>query len=79
MVEKISVNLRKFIEENIATTFIWIQNPEFRKLFSLRGEPNWDTHVNYFKAKILDSTQKVFAIYAKLTKTSRAATALAVS
>lgn len=58
------VNLCDFSYDNIKTTFDWIHNKELRDLFSMQGEPNWDNHINYFKKKLKDKTQKVFAIYA---------------
>ena len=57
------VILKAFARENLEQTFSWIQNKEFRRVFGVRGEPDWETHVNYFNKILNDSTQKVFAIY----------------
>lgn len=64
MKENILVNLCHLSDENIKTTFKWIHNQTLRELFSMNGKPNWDNHINYFKKKLNDKTQKVFAIYA---------------
>jgi RimJ/RimL family protein N-acetyltransferase len=58
------IHLKPFEMVNMQQTFIWIQNPELRTTFSMRGyPPNWETHVNYFNNKLKDRAQKVFAIY----------------
>jgi RimJ/RimL family protein N-acetyltransferase len=58
------IYLKPFEADNIRQTFIWIQSPELRTMFSMRGyPPDWETHVNYFNNKLKDQAQKVFAIY----------------
>ena len=65
------VILKAFARENLEQTFSWIQNKEFRRVFGVRGEPDWETHVNYFNKILNDSTQKVFAIYCAHRQTDR--------
>lgn len=57
------LSLKDFNKDNIKLTFDWIQDPEFRRLFLMSGEPAWTNHVKYFETILNDSTQKVFAIY----------------
>lgn len=58
-----SLRLEKFKEENIKLTFDWIQDKEFRHLFLMNGEPDWENHVKYFETILKDKKQKVFAIF----------------
>jgi RimJ/RimL family protein N-acetyltransferase len=48
---------------NIHQTFEWVQDKDFQRLFTMRGEPDWRTHTAYFDKIIADATQDVFAIY----------------
>lgn len=57
------ISLKEFSEEHITQTFIWVKEPEFQKLFLMRGEINWDGHLAYFKKCLNDSLQCIYAIY----------------
>jgi len=58
------VELKEISNIEVKNTFDWLFDPIFKKFFTLRAEPNWNTHVEYFKKIKEDSTQKVYAIYA---------------
>ena len=58
------VSLEPFTGEHIAATFGWIKDPEFRRLFLMRGNPEWKEHLSYFDKTLKDSSQAVFAIKA---------------
>jgi RimJ/RimL family protein N-acetyltransferase len=57
------VTLKQFLPSNIQQTFVWVKDKEFQQLFTMRGEPNWETHKAYFNKILSDDTQVVFAIY----------------
>lgn len=59
-----TVALRDFTPDHVTQTFEWVQDPELRRLFTMRGDPTWDTHTAYFDAVLRDPAQKVFALYA---------------
>ena len=56
------ITLREFTFEDIAQTFKWVQNKELQRLFTMREEPTWETHKEYFKKLMADPTQKIYAI-----------------
>jgi len=61
-------NLLQFIrlipltQFHVEKTFIWIQNPEFRRLFLMRGEVSWQAHQEYFRKVLNDPSQIWYAI-----------------
>ena len=57
------ITLKNVEDEEIKNTFSWICDKTFRKLFLMRGEPDWDNHVNYFKKIKADITQRIYAIF----------------
>lgn len=44
-------------------TYVWISDPDFRKAFMVRGENDWERHVEYFDNLLTDDTQLAYAIY----------------
>jgi len=57
------IALKRFAPDNIILTFNWVQDKELRRLFTMRGEPTWETHTAYFEKLLKDETQIIFAIY----------------
>ncbi|PIS09206.1 hypothetical protein COT75_03015 [Candidatus Beckwithbacteria bacterium CG10_big_fil_rev_8_21_14_0_10_34_10] len=62
MKKSLNVFLVPFKWEHIYLTFKWIKDLSFRSLFMMRGEISWERHKKYFKDKLLDSSQRVYAI-----------------
>lgn len=58
-----TITLKRFLPGNIHQTFEWVQDKEFQRLFTMRGEPDWKTHTAYFDKILDDDTHDVFAIY----------------
>lgn len=56
--------LEPFSDLHIKKTFEWIQDSDLRRLFLMRGEPDWENHIKYFHQVLNDRSQKVYAIYA---------------
>lgn len=55
-------NIIPFSTHHIEKTFQWIKAYDLRKLFLMRGDADWETHLTYFKRILNDPTQKVYAI-----------------
>jgi len=55
-------SLIPFDERHIQKTFVWVSDPEIRRLFLMRGEVTWEGHRQYWSRILSDSRQKVFAI-----------------
>ncbi len=57
------VYLADFDKGHIDKTFEWIQDPELRHSFLMRGIVSYDNHVEYFKNVLRDHTRKIYAIF----------------
>lgn len=57
------ITLKELTSEDITQTFKWVQSKELQRLFTMREEPTWETHNEYFQNLLADPTQKVYAIY----------------
>ncbi len=55
--------LRPITKSHMLKTYGWISEPEFRKVFMVRGENSWERHVDYFSNLLTDDTQQGYAIY----------------
>jgi len=59
-----SLHLIPLSETHIAKTYTWIQNPELRRLFLMRGEVSWRAHLGYFHKILNDPSQVWYAVIA---------------
>ena len=58
-----NVNLRSISNDHIKETYEWISDPEFQKIFMIRGKNSWEKHTDYFDKLIRDETQQGYAIF----------------
>lgn len=58
------VSLIPFSQKHIESTYAWVNDPNLRSRFLMRGEVTPNGHSEYFKRTMADSTQRVFAILA---------------
>ena len=58
-----NVILQPVAKDHEKKTFEWVTDSEFRKNFMIRGEPSWETHIDYFENLIEDDTQLAYAIF----------------
>ena len=59
------VKLIPFKKEHIEKTFTWVSNPALQRLFLIRGQPTWNSHIAYFSRVLCDHSNCVFAIIYK--------------
>ena len=59
-----SIHLIPLTEFHTEKTYTWIQNPEFRRLFLMRGDVSWQMHQDYFRKVLNDPSQIWYAIIA---------------
>lgn len=57
------IELHPISRDHVKKSFEWISNPKFREDFMVRGEINWEKHIDYFETLINDSSQKGYAIF----------------
>lgn len=58
------ISIVPFTPDHIGRTFLWVQDPELRRLFLMRGDVTWEGHQTYFSRVLADPTQRVYAIMA---------------
>ena len=56
------VSLIPFTRAHVEKTYAWVTNPDFQRLFLMRGQPTWEGHQAYFDRVLADPSQGVFAI-----------------
>jgi RimJ/RimL family protein N-acetyltransferase len=56
------VILVPFTREHVDLTFQWVIDPEFQRLFLMRGGPTREKHKAYFENVLNDGTQRVYAV-----------------
>lgn len=56
------ITLSLFTAQHISRTFQWVKNPELRRLFLIRGEPDYDSHISYFSKVLKDERQIWYAL-----------------
>lgn len=56
------VSLTPFTKEHVERTYGWVTDPDFQRLFLMRGRPSWEGHQAYFDRVLADPSQCVFAI-----------------
>lgn len=56
------VRLIQFNWSYVENTYSWIRDPDFRRQFMMRGEPDWGKHIEYFQNVLSDANQRWFAI-----------------
>ena len=54
------VELRKLCEGDCSLIFAWISDPELRKMTGTRGEPNKESHINWFHQKLIDKNNVIY-------------------
>lgn len=59
------VSLVPFTKDHVGLTFEWVSDPEFHRMFLMRGELTWEGHQAYFERVLADPTQHVYAILAE--------------
>lgn len=57
-----SVTLHKFTPKHVEQTFLWLCDPELRRLFLVASAPTRETNGTYWERNLADSSQKIFAI-----------------
>lgn len=58
----LKVSLVPFTKDHVGLTFEWVSDPEFRRMFLMRGEPTWEGHQAYFERVLTDPTQYIYAV-----------------
>ncbi len=62
MVKENAISLSNFELYDAQKTFLWLHDNVLRELFAMQDKPDWETHLNYFKKTLNDSTQSVYKI-----------------
>jgi len=62
MSEQSGVVLMPFTKSHINSTYHWVTDFAFQRLFLMREKPTLAKHVTYFENMLKDDTQKVYAI-----------------
>ena len=62
MIETSEINLIPFTWEHVEPTFEWVKDPEFQRLFLMRGIPSKEKHQSYFNTVLADKTQRLYAV-----------------
>ena len=57
------IELKKFSEEHLDKTYLWMQDEKLKELFLLDKDISKDSHLSWFKSLKKDETQKTFAIF----------------
>ncbi len=56
------IELKKFSEEHLERTYLWMQDGKLKESFLLEKEVDWESHLSWFEGLKKDDSQRMFAI-----------------